>query len=182
MLFRSYVTHDQAEALTLADRIVVMKGGVVQQIGTPDEIYERPCNMFVASFLGNPPMNFVDGELIARDGAMCFVREGLCVEIPSDLVNRLPSQETRRIVLGLRAEDVLSEGSGQALNHLRAQVVSVLPVGSDHFLEVDAGGAKIFLRQGKENQSRVGDRIEVALHRHRLHLFHPETQQSLLWH
>ena len=176
-----YVTHDQAEALTLADRIVVMKGGVVQQIGTPDEIYERPCNMFVASFLGNPPMNFIQGELIARDGAMCFVREGLCVEIPTDMTNRLPSRETRQVVLGLRAEDVLSEGSGQASNHLRAQVISVLPVGSDHFLEVDAGGAKIFLRQGKENQSRVGDQIEVALHRHRLHLFHPETQQSLLW-
>ena len=67
-----YVTHDQAEALTLADRIVVMRSGVVQQIGVPDEIYERPRNMFVASFLGNPPINFLDGKLTVRDGRLGF--------------------------------------------------------------------------------------------------------------
>ena len=69
-----YVTHDQAEALTLADRIVVMRHGVVQQIGSPDAIYEQPRNMFVASFLGNPPINFLEGRLAGRDGAMLRLR------------------------------------------------------------------------------------------------------------
>ena len=68
------VTHDQAEALTLADRIVVMRGGVVQQIGVPDEIYERPRNMFVASFLGNPPINFLEGTLTLRNDRLGFER------------------------------------------------------------------------------------------------------------
>ena len=80
-----YVTHDQAEALTLADRIVVMSEGVVQQIGSPDEIYEHPHNMFVASFLGNPPINYLDGQLVVDGGAVTFRRGGLSLLIPPQL-------------------------------------------------------------------------------------------------
>jgi multiple sugar transport system ATP-binding protein len=84
-----YVTHDQAEALTLADRIVVMRHGVVQQIGTPDAIYERPNNMFVASFLGNPSINFLEGSLVAKDGQLQFQRGALSLNLPDQAAQRL---------------------------------------------------------------------------------------------
>lgn len=93
-----YVTHDQAEALTLADRIVVMRGGVVQQIGKPDDIYERPRNMFVASFLGNPPINFMDGTL-AMEGARAVFRRGqLTLTLPPHVAERVSGQAGREVV------------------------------------------------------------------------------------
>ena len=95
-----YVTHDQAEALTLADRIVVMKDGVIQQIGTPDEIYERPRNMFVASFLGNPPINYLEGAMETEGGTPVFRRGDLRIALPAGTVP--PPGGARDIVLGIR--------------------------------------------------------------------------------
>ncbi len=176
-----YVTHDQAEALTLADRIVVMRGGVVQQIGSPDEIYERPTNMFVASFLGNPPMNFVDGQLVEKDGRWVFERAGLRLQIPPELAQRMTGRPPGEVVLGLRAEDVTDEAEPDPASLLSGRVASVLPVGSDQFLELDIGGAKLFLRLGKESQWRDGQEARVGVNLHRLHLFDKSTQKSLLW-
>ena len=130
-----YVTHDQAEALTLADRIVVMKSGVVQQIGVPDEIYERPHNIFVASFLGNPPINLLEGKLQIREAGASL--EGL--------------------------------------------VASVLPVGSDQFLEMDLDGARLFLRLGKECRFRGGDTAQLGINLNRIHLFDKASTKSILW-
>src|SRR5512140_563001 len=96
-----YVTHDQAEALTLADRIVVMRSGVVQQIGSPDEIYERAHNMFVASVLGNPPINCLEGRLGERNGAVVFQRGQLALALPPALAQRVAGQEGREVVLGI---------------------------------------------------------------------------------
>jgi ABC-type sugar transport system ATPase subunit len=101
-----YVTHDQAEALTLADRIVVMSDGVIQQIGSPDEVYERPRNMFVASFLGSPPINYLEGAIETEGGVPFFRRGGLRIALPARL---LPATGTRSdVVLGIRPEDVAS--------------------------------------------------------------------------
>lgn len=176
-----YVTHDQAEALTLADRIVVMRNGVVQQIGTPDDIYERPQNMFVASFLGNPPMNFLEGELVQRDGHVFFERAGMHVELMPETVAALKQTSTPRAILGLRAEDVSEDTLPTSSSSLQGKVISVLPIGSDQFLELDVGGAKVFLRLGKESRWRTGETVQVSINRHRLHLFDPSSQHTLLW-
>ena len=176
-----YVTHDQAEALTLADRIVVMRNGVVQQIGTPDDIYERPQNMFVASFLGNPPMNFLEGELVQRDGHVLFERAGMHVTLMPETVSALKQTSTPRVILGLRAEDVSEDTLPTSSSSLQGKVISVLPIGSDQFLELDVGGAKVFLRLGKESRWRVGDSVQVSINRHRLHLFDSSSQNTLLW-
>src|SRR3546814_13122377 len=102
-----YVTHDQAEALTLADRIVVMKDGVIQQIGTPDEIYERPGNMFVASFLGNPPINYLEGRLERERDVLHFRRGAVSLPLPASLAARLQgASPDGGVVLGIRPEDV----------------------------------------------------------------------------
>jgi len=176
-----YVTHDQAEALTLADRIVVMRSGVVQQIGVPDEIYERPRNMFVASFLGNPPINFLDGKLTIRDGRLGFERSSMRIDLPPEIAHKLNGQENREVVMGLRAEDVVESISPKPGAMLSGRVSSVLPVGSDQFLDMDMDGARLFLRLGKECRYREGETASLAINLNRIHLFDKASTDSILW-
>jgi multiple sugar transport system ATP-binding protein len=167
-----YVTHDQAEALTLADRIVVMREGVIQQIGTPEEIYDRPRNTFVASFLGNPPINYLEGTL-AGDGAR-FVRGGLSLALPRPL----QGQGGRPVKLGIRAEDVDPKATHQVIS---GRVSSVLPVGSDQYLGVEVEGATLFFRVGRELRARGGENIALSVNTSRVQLFDSSSGASLLW-
>jgi multiple sugar transport system ATP-binding protein len=171
-----YVTHDQAEALTLADRIVVMNDGVIQQIGTPDEIYERPRNTFVASFLGNPPINYLQGTIDDVNGRPGFRRGGLAVALPA--THRTPAAGNA-VVLGIRPEDVIPRGSADAPS-ITGTVESVLPVGSDRFLGLKVEGSDVFVRVDKQAQHREGDRVTLELVPERLHLFDPASGRSLL--
>ena len=173
-----YVTHDQAEALTLADRIVVMRDGLVQQIGSPDAIYEAPRNMFVASFLGNPPINFIEGTATRTPAGGVFNRGDIRLALPPDFLHALPQDGSREVVLGVRAEDVLEEGTRDD-QVLRGRVSSVLPVGSDQFLGIDTPGGLVFLRVGKDRRQREGDAIELPLNTGRLHLFDKASGDSL---
>ncbi|HEX6295292.1 MAG TPA: sn-glycerol-3-phosphate ABC transporter ATP-binding protein UgpC [Burkholderiales bacterium] len=167
-----YVTHDQAEALTLADRIVVMKEGVIQQIGTPEEIYDRPKNTFVASFLGNPPINYLEGSL-SQDGRR-FLRGGISLPLPIPL----PVQAGRPVRLGIRAEDVDPKGTGEQLG---GRITSVLPVGSDQFLGVEVEGAALFFRVGREVRVHEGENISLPVNANRLQVFDAASGASLLW-
>jgi multiple sugar transport system ATP-binding protein len=173
-----YVTHDQAEALTLADRIVVMRDGVVQQIGTPDEIYEQPCNQFVASFLGNPPINFLQGVVGATSNGPVFLCGDLRLALPETLTAKAHAQGDRGVVLGLRAEDVL-EQAGPEERTLRGQVTTVLPVGSDQFLGLQTAGGQVFLRVGKDRRHREGEDVMLSVVTERLHLFDKASGESL---
>jgi multiple sugar transport system ATP-binding protein len=173
-----YVTHDQAEALTLADRIVVMREGVVQQIGSPDEIYEAPRNTFVASFLGNPPINFLEGTVAVVDGRAVFTRGDIVLALPDGFLPAVREQATREVVLGLRAEDVLEE-AGADTRLLQGRVSSVLPVGSDQFLGIQTSGGLVFLRVGKDRRHREGDAVAVPVNTGRLHLFDKAGGASL---
>ncbi len=177
-----YVTHDQAEALTLADRIVVMKAGVVQQIGGPDDIYEHPANMFVAGFLGNPAINFIEGQIERDEGSgLIFARGGLRLALPADAARRLGTQAGRPVTLGLRAEDVAdAPDSPQARHTLAGRILSVLPIGSDQFLELEVEGCKVFIRVAKSARAQVGELARLRVNLERMHLFDPQTQASLL--
>jgi multiple sugar transport system ATP-binding protein len=176
-----YVTHDQAEALTLADRIVVMRSGVVQQIGKPDDIYERPRNMFVASFLGNPPINFMDGTLEVAGDRVLFRRGELALALPPHIAERVAGQSGRAVVLGIRAEDVVSHSGALHEDGLQGRILSVLPVGSDQFLEVEVEGTKLYFRVGKEGQHKDGENVTLKVNLNRLHLFDKQDSQSLVW-
>ncbi|MBO9513652.1 MAG: sn-glycerol-3-phosphate ABC transporter ATP-binding protein UgpC [Variovorax sp.] len=176
-----YVTHDQAEALTLADRIVVMRSGVVQQIGTPDAIYERPSNMFVASFLGNPPINFIRGSLARQPQGLVFRCGETVLTLPDAAAQKLAGHDGREVVLGIRAEDVAESGDASEGARLGGRILSVLPVGSDQFLEMEVTQTKLFFRVGKECQYKAGDQAQLAIHLNRLHVFDAETTRNLLW-
>jgi len=165
-----YVTHDQAEAMTLADRITVMRNGIVQQIGSPDAIYNRPVNRFVAGFLGSPQMNFVEGEL--ADGA--FVRGAFRLKLDAE---RARGQDGRKVVLGLRSEDVeIGTDRGGDLN---GQAVLISPLGSEQHVNVQVHGVELIVRAPKEARIAVGDRIDIAIEPRRLHLFDASTDETL---
>ena len=174
-----YVTHDQAEALTLADRIVVMRDGVVQQIGTPDQIYEQPRNMFVASFLGNPPINYLEGTVASSGAGPRFVCGDLKIALPQHLVRKALASASRAVMLGIRAEDVSEQEHVREDQMLRGQVEAVLPVGSDQFLELQTVGGQVFLRVGKERRYREGESLALAVNTQRLHLFDKQSSETL---
>ncbi len=176
-----YVTHDQAEALTLADRIVVMSDGVVQQIGTSDEIYERPVNMFVASFLSNPPINYLKGELARAGEELRFRRGQLDLLIPPPLASRLNGVNGRNVCVGLRAEDVDERSEPPAGRSISGRVTSVLPIGSDQFLGMEIEGEELFFRVGKGLRHATGQPIDLSVDVNRLHIFDPDSGDTLLW-
>jgi multiple sugar transport system ATP-binding protein len=175
-----YVTHDQAEALTLADRIVVMREGVVQQVGNADAIYERPGNVFVASFLGNPRINLFEGRLVAEGDSVAFRGGGLDIALPPTTAQHLRGQAGTAVILGIRPEDVDERASG-APAVFRRRVDFVMPVGSDQLVGFRTDGQDIFFRVAKESRYRPGDEIALAVNTNRLHLFDRGTTRSLLW-
>ena len=169
-----YVTHDQAEAMTLADRITVMRDGVVQQVDTPDGIYNRPVNRFVAGFLGSPQMNFIEGEIADDAGGLVFVRGAFRVKL--DAV-RAGGQGGRKVVLGLRAEDV--EVGAIRPGELSGQAVLVSPLGSEQHVNVQVGDVELIVRAPKEARIAPGDQIGIAVEPRRTHLFDAATDKKL---
>ena len=171
-----YVTHDQAEALTLADRIVVMKEGQIQQIGTPNEVYDRPSNMFVASCLGNPPINYLEGAIEDEAGTPVFRYGSLRISLPA---GKLRGVTAAPVLLGIRPEDVLRD-SASGWPVLTGVVDSVLPVGSDRFLGLKVEGCDVFVRVDKETHHVQGQRVSFGLRPERLHLFDKASGASLI--
>lgn len=162
-----YVTHDQVEALTLADRIVVLDHGIVQQIGTPMELYETPANLFVARFIGSPTMNLIDVR--AHQGQLSITHAQNAINLPE-----LPGQESARH-LGIRPEHVQPVARGEG--HLQGIVEVVERLGSDSFIYVQVEGAGQLLARSSGNTSIQADQsIGLALDPLHLHVFDSEGQ------
>jgi multiple sugar transport system ATP-binding protein len=162
-----YVTHDQVEAMTLGQRIVVLDKGVIQQIDAPMQIYERPVNLFVAGFLGNPAMNFFRGRL--RDGVL----EGNGVQLRLPTVKAQAGQE---IVAGVRPEDLhVVAGDGS----LTGTVELLESVGSEAFIHATSGGWKLIARSSPYNLPAVGARITLQPAPDRMHFFDAQTGKRL---
>ncbi len=166
-----YVTHDQAEAMTLADRVTVMRGGVVQQVDTPEGIYDRPRNRFVAGFLGSPQMNFIAGE-IAADGRH-FTRGALRFDLGRAYA------PGRRLIFGLRPEDV-EPAAGRA-PALSGRVALVSPLGSEQHVNLVVADSEIVVRLDKSLRVRVDDRLDLAVTPSRVHLFDAASEANLCW-
>ena len=160
-----YVTHDQIEAMTLADRVVVMSRGVIQQVGTPTDIYDRPANVFVAGFIGSPAMNLVDGEF--RDGA--FEAEG--VRVPG-----LAQKFAGPVTLGFRAEDARLTDAGEAV---AAPIYSFELLGDATMVTVRSAGALLAVRTPKEFRAAIGDPVRIAIDPAQCHVFDRETGSRL---
>jgi multiple sugar transport system ATP-binding protein len=166
-----YVTHDQAEAMTMADRIVVMRDGVIQQLGAPREIYHQPRSLFVASFLGSPQINLIEGKIEQNGAGAVFVRGDLRAPLP-DI--GLQNQAGREVVLGVRPED-LKVGGGE----LQAVAELVSPLGSEQYVNVRASDIEMILRVEKDTAVAPGDRMAVGFDPRRLHVFDKASGLSL---
>jgi multiple sugar transport system ATP-binding protein len=160
-----YVTHDQIEAMTLADRVVVMKQGRVQQVGTPTEIYDNPANTFVASFIGSPAMNLMDGTL--RGGTF----EGQNVRIEG---LRAPDGE---VTLGFRAEDAaVAEGAG---GQITAPIYTIELLGDAVMLAVRAGGQLVSVKAHKDYRAEIGDQVSFSVPAEICHVFDRATGERM---
>ncbi len=169
-----YVTHDQEEAMTLGDRIVVMKSGVVHQCATPLEVYGRPVDRFVASFVGTPPMNFIEGRLRRSDGALCFDDGSDTLRLSDRLQQRLAGRENQPIVLGARPETLAlasASGNGNRLP-MRITVVETLGPEQDVYLQTRSG-VQVVARVPAEVRVTEGAEAEVRFDVNRVHLFEP---------
>jgi multiple sugar transport system ATP-binding protein len=180
-----YVTHDQTEAMTLGDRIVVMKDGIIQQIDTPQHLYENPGNKFVAGFLGSPQMNFIDGVLRKANGAYYveFAGKGSLAIPAAKQNNKLASYVDKEVILGIRPEDIhddemfLSTANTGIIN---CDVEITEMMGAENFLYLNCAGIPITARVDPRSTAKPQDNIKVALNPNRMHLFDKETEETII--
>ncbi|MBP85746.1 MAG: glycerol-3-phosphate ABC transporter ATP-binding protein [Planctomycetaceae bacterium] len=187
-----YVTHDQTEAMTLGDRIVVMEGGEVRQIGTSMEVYDQPATKFVAGFIGSPPMNFVSGKLTRADDGMRFVSPGLEVSIPEEKEKQFTSGSDE-VLLGIRPEDMTVQKHSTVQDHPNetlnfGDISLVEPLGDSTLLYVEIAGGSSQPKNGEitliskadpRTKFEQGDRVALDIASEHLHLFDPESGQNL---
>jgi multiple sugar transport system ATP-binding protein len=175
-----YVTHDQVEAMTLGDRVVVMKDGWIQQVGEPLELYGRPANKFVAGFIGSPAMNFVDVTINDSGSAVTAESQGLRITLPPARAGSMRAYKGQTVAFGIRPEDVHVAGGADPAHHsFDATVEVVEPLGSEILLDVRVGGASIVARVEPTVRMKVQDKVRLAVNAERLHFFDAKTEQAI---
>jgi multiple sugar transport system ATP-binding protein len=173
-----YVTHDQIEAMTLADRIVIMEKGLIMQMGASLEVYENPDNMFVAGFIGSPSMNFLEVRVVGADGKLYVDGEGFRLAIPNDLQARYSTRVHEEVVLGIRPEhinDRFLAGDVQGIDRLEAVVDVIEPVGSEAILTVSVGKHRLTARVDAHINAEEHQPVTLRVDMNKMHLFDKKT-------
>ena len=180
-----YVTHDQTEAMTMGDRIVVMKDGLIQQVDTPQNLYDYPCNIFVAGFIGSPQMNFLDGTLKKNGDQFTVDLAGTDIPLPKEKTadGKLDAYVGKTLKVGIRPEDIKDDEEfldKHPNSHIGAEVEVSELMGAEIYLYLTYQGQNLMARVAPTSKSRRGDKITVAMDTHKIHLFDPETEKTLL--
>lgn len=181
-----YVTHDQTEAMTLGDRIVVMSDGEVQQIDTPQNLYDSPANKFVAGFIGAPQMNFMDATITEKNGEMFVKVSDHLVKLPkekADILRKKGFGDGRDVTIGIRPEDLwdspeMLEKFKDSTVHGTVEVYEML--GSTSNLYVDIDGHQVTATVEPDTKKRVGDTVTLAFDNNKIHVFDNDTNENLL--
>src|SRR5712691_8976496 len=173
-----YVTHDQVEAMTMGDRIAVMRDGILQQVGTPPQLYVSPVNVFVAAFIGSPAMNFA--TVRAEDGTLKL--GSALLELTGRHASAAAERKGKDLLIGFRPEDleIANGGPTDGTVRLPAKIEVVEYLGNQELLHADAEGNEIVALVSSECQVKVGERVEFAIPTGKLHLFDPETEETLV--
>ena len=180
-----YVTHDQAEAMTMGDRIVVMKDGLIQQVDDPMTLYDNPRNMFVAGFIGSPAMNFFRGSLQRSENTLRFIeslpgeKSGFSIRITDALTNSLERYSARSVVLGIRPEYVAMPAES-APTVACATVEVVEPMGAETHVYAATEGHSFVMRVHTRQRNSPGERIDVAFQMNKCHFFDAETEEVIV--
>jgi len=176
-----YVTHDQTEAMTMGDRIVIMKDGFVQQIDTPLNLYNYPVNKFVAGFIGSPSMNFVPGRL-TRDNGLSFRSkdQSLTFKVNGQRGDRLKNYADKEVIIGIRPEDIYDTGSnGKNLHKLAAALEVVEPMGNEIFLYFSYAESQVIARIPAREKPNPGSTIDLFFDVDKVHYFDHETEKAI---
>ncbi len=193
-----YVTHDQVEAMTMATRIVVMKDGLIQQVDTPQNLYDSPCNLFVAGFIGTPQMNFINGTLVKKGEDLYFNFEKESIKLPAEKAANpaLKDYIDQEVVVGLRPEcihdqpaqieahpDSTIEAFVEVTELMGAEIYLYLNVGrseeGDNKVKIVNDGTNLIARVSSRSQSRAGDTIKIAFDTSRIHIFDKDTERCI---
>ncbi len=179
-----YVTHDQTEAMTMGDRIVVMKSGIIQQADTPTNLYNKPCNMFVAAFIGSPQMNFIDCTIEKGKEGYGVNFAGKLIPLPQGkFPDKLMAEYAgKTVVLGVRPEDFHTESAFLEMSEdstVEAEVEIAEMMGAEIYIHAVCGGQKLIVRAPSRVQAESGDHISLAIDKNKIHLFDKETEQAI---
>lgn len=177
-----YVTHDQTEAMTMADRIAVMSAGVIQQVGTPQNLYDEPKNVFVAGFIGSPSMNFFSAKIEASDGELELDGGTFTLKVPKERAPALQPLIGREMMFGIRPEnihdkDYVPTGIHAASIEVDVDVTELM--GNEVFLHTMAGEQKLLARVDPRTDAKAGESIEVVVDLERMQVFDPDTQETV---
>jgi multiple sugar transport system ATP-binding protein len=175
-----YVTHDQVEAMTLGDRVVVMKDGLVQQVGEPLELYNQPANKFVAGFIGSPAMNFAAVTVTEANGSLIAENSGLRLKLPDETAQRLRGHIGHEVTLGVRPEDLTVAGAAD-LDHpcFDAVIEVVEQLGSEILLDMKVGEGVMVASVEPTVRVKVRDKLRFAMRPSRLHVFDAKTEAAI---
>ena len=180
-----YVTHDQTEAMTMGTKIVVMKDGVIQQVASPQEIYNNPTNVFVAGFMGSPQMNFVDAKVEEREGKVVVVFGDNCIALPEEKgqsVKKL-GYVGKAVIMGIRPENI-GDSEKFIAAHKNAVIETVVEVtehmGAETYLYLTNAGTNFVARVEGTSMVQVGNKVKVAFNENKIHIFDKETEKTIL--
>jgi len=182
----TYVTHDQIEAMTMADKIVIMRDGLVQQVGTPFNIYNHPANIFVAGFIGTPPMNFADAKIIKDQKGLWVVEksDGFKLKIPKEYEERVSHYIDKDIIFGIRPENIydmlFAQNGVPGENVVKAQVEVLEPLGSETDIHCTVGDAKFIACVEPETKAQPGQDMDLVFDLVKMRLFDPNTEEALI--
>ena len=175
-----YVTHDQVEAMTMGDKIVVMKGGIIQQIGSPLKLYNEPINRFVAGFIGSPPMNVAIAKVTEENGNILITEEGMKVTVTDERKDVLKNYVGKEVLVGIRPED-LDFTTTPVENNMVAKVVVIEPLGAETQLHINTGSHTFTTKNEPTIKVKVGDEVNFTPRLNKLHFFDLETERSLFF-
>jgi multiple sugar transport system ATP-binding protein len=174
-----YVTHDQVEAMTLGDRIVVMHRGIIQQQGSAEELYKKPVNKFVAGFLGSPPMNFFTGQIGEKSGRLTVTGDGYSLPLAQSIKSRLQGRQSRDVIVGLRPSafhHANVSGSGVQLD---LPVILSEYIGSQSVIVSRLGGNQILIEVDSDTPFSMNEVLQFEIDPESIYLFDPETEEAL---
>ena len=177
-----YVTHDQVEALTLGERVVVMKDGLIHQIGHPIAVYENPSNKFVAGFIGSPPMNFLQGKIVSQNGDFYFFDRGIKLRILQQNDDKVAAYRDKEVIFGIRPEDIYDRIFAQDARPeytVTATVEVVAPMGSEIYLYLNAGRNTFVARVNNQDTATANQDVQVVFDMSKAHFFDPVTEKVI---
>jgi multiple sugar transport system ATP-binding protein len=186
-----YVTHDQVEAMTMGDRIVVMKDGLIQQVAGPIDLYNNPKNMFVAGFIGSPPMNFFNGSIVQQQGGLRFAEQasgkgqGFSIRVNDDMAKKLVGGNYvgKSVVFGSRPEDINEKSHASFANpdqFAPATVEVVEPMGAEIYLYLNTGQHSFVARVNPHEKAEVSQKLDMAFDMRKCHFFDSQTEQVIV--